>query len=153
MLLQTWSDAAAACTEALPLKSSTNRPPVLPQVMLRSRALEITAEGCLSSPLPADQAADLQRLLTTFVPAPASAPALAAGVARLAALLADDLQSYDTLGAAQRAAAALVGALKAEEGGRKGGGAAPAERLAAIDRDMAKEQGFLSKVSQGGVTK
>lgn len=129
------------------------------QVVLRSRALEITVEGCLSSPLPPEHASQLQQLLATFLPQPADAPALASAVARLAQLLAEDAQSFDTLGAAQRAAFTLVGSLKAEEGaGRSSssGGAAggsPVEQLSAIDLEMSKLQGFLSKVSQGGVTK
>jgi hypothetical protein len=127
------------------------RPPS--QVMLRSRALEITMEGCLSSPLPADHVPELAKLLAAFLPRPAAAGPLAAAVARLAALLADDVQSYDTLGAAQRAAATLVGSLKSERPPEPGAAAAPLARLAKLDSDMAKEQGFLSKVSQGGVTK
>jgi hypothetical protein len=135
-------------------------------VVLRSRALEITVEGCLSSPLPADHATHLQQLLATFLPNPAGAPALAAAVARLAQLLSADAQAFDTLGAAQRAAYTLVSSLKAEDaaapaapaGGKRGGGGAaggsgPLGRLSAIDAEMAKLQGFLSKVSQGGVTK
>ncbi|KIZ04164.1 hypothetical protein MNEG_3799, partial [Monoraphidium neglectum] len=136
------------------------------RVVLRSRALEITVEGCLSSPLPADHATHLQQLLATFLPNPAGAPALASAVARLAQLLSADAQAFDTLGAAQRAAYTLVSSLKAEDaaapaapaGGKRGGGGAaggsgPLGRLSAIDAEMAKLQGFLSKVSQGGVTK
>jgi len=135
-------------------------PPPPSQVMLRSRALEITVEGCLTSPLPAEHVPELQKLLATFLPAtPAAAASLVAGIVQLSKLLADDAQSYDTLGAAQRAAYTLVGSLKAEAGAAGKGAAAakaaaaPADKLGAIDREMAKEQGFLSKVSQGGVTK
>lgn len=127
------------------------------QVVLRSRALEITVEGCLSSQLPPDHAPHLQQLLTTFLPRAADAPALANAIVRLAQLLAKDTQSYDTLGAAQRAAFTLVGSLKAEEAAPassgKGAGGTPLDRLGAIDAEMSKLQGFLSKVSQGGVTK
>ncbi|KAI8468247.1 MAG: hypothetical protein J3K34DRAFT_459996 [Monoraphidium minutum] len=126
------------------------------RVVLRSRALEITVEGCLSSPLPPDHAAHLQQLLATFLPRAGDAPAVAAAVARLAQLLSDDAQSFDTLGAAQRAAFQLVGSLKAEGPSPAGGGGGrggPVERLAALDAEMSKLQGFLSKVSQGGVTK
>lgn len=54
---------------------------------------------------------------------------------------------------------ALVTSLKSEApsagggSGSSGAAAAAAESLHAIDREMAKEQGFLSKVSQGGITK
>jgi hypothetical protein len=121
--------------------------------MLRSRALEITIEGCLSSPPPPDHVPELQRLLATFLPRAGPAPALAAAVSRLSQLLSDDLQSYDTLGAAQRAAATLVASLKAEKPQAGPGAADPLARLNKLESEMAKEQGFLSKVSQGGVTK
>ena len=113
-------------------------------MVLRSRALEITVEGCLTSPLTPDHASHLQQLLATFLPRPADAPALAAAVARLAQLLAQDTQSFDTVGAADAASAGAAG-------GR--GGAAPLQRLGAIESEMSKLQGFLSKVSQGGVSK
>lgn len=124
-------------------------------MVLRSRALEITVEGCLASPLTPDHASNLQQLLATFLPRPADAAAVAAAVARLAQLLAQDTQSFDTVGAAQRAAFQLVGSLKADDGAGAGaaGGAAPLKRLGAIEAEMAKLQGFLSKVSQGGVSK
>ncbi|GBF91529.1 hypothetical protein Rsub_04269 [Raphidocelis subcapitata] len=153
-----WKDwmkqAADRSSKAISYADADGAPLDFKQVMLRSRALEITVESCLSAPPAPEHAADLQRLLASFLPAPAAAAPLVAAVARLAALLADDAASFDTLGAAQRAVHALLGSLKAEEpaaAGAAGGGAA--DRLAAVDRDMAKEQGFLSKVSQGGVTK
>jgi hypothetical protein len=147
------------CSQLLPSRPAPPRRACRPaahgeQVMLRSRALEITVESCLSSPPAAEHAADLQRLLAAFLPAPTAAAPLVAAVSRLAALLADDASSFDTLGAAQRAVHALIGSLKAEEpAAAAAGGGGAAARLAAVDRDMAKEQGFLTKVSQGGVTK
>ena len=125
--------------------------------MLRSRALEITVEGCLASPLPAEHAPELARLLAAFLPGGAAARpgALVAAVARLAELLAADDARLDALGAAQRAVAALVCSLKSAAPAASGSGSnaasTPAQRLAALDAEMAKEQGFLSKASSQGV--
>lgn len=72
--------------------------PCFLQLVLRSRALEITIESCVTSPITPEQIINLQLLLTTFIPSVDSA-ALASSVARLAQLLADDTQSFDTTGA------------------------------------------------------
>lgn len=65
--------------------------------MLRSRALEITVESCVTSPLTSEQTNSLQQLLSTFIPS-ADPSALASSIARLAQLLSEDTQSFDTTG-------------------------------------------------------
>ncbi|KAF8056460.1 Mettl26 [Scenedesmus sp. PABB004] len=120
------------------------------ELMLRSRALEITVEGCVTSALTAEQAANLQQLVAAFIPRVDPA-ALASAVTRLAQLLAEDTQSFDTIGAAQRAVHNVVATLKAGRDGAAHATAKPAslqERLAAIDRDAAKAHGFLASVEK-----
>lgn len=81
------------------------------QLMLRSRALEITVESCITSPLTPEQTNNLQQLLSTFIPRVDPA-ALASSIGRLSELLAEDTQSFDTTGAAQRAVHNVIGTLK-----------------------------------------
>jgi hypothetical protein len=84
------------------------------QLLLRSRALEITVESCVTSPLTMEQTNNLQQLLSTFIPR-VDATALASSIARLAELLAEDTQSFDTTGAAQRAVHNVIGTLKSRD--------------------------------------
>jgi hypothetical protein len=98
--------------------------------VLRSRALEIAVEGCITSPLKSDEAAGLQQLLAAFIPRVDPA-ALASAIARLSELLAEDAQSFDTVGAAQRAAHTVISSLKAGKGD-EGAAAAPAARPASL---------------------
>lgn len=121
-------------------------------MLLRSRALEITVEGCITSPLPADHVSGLQSLLAAFAPR-CDAAAASAAVAQLAALLADDTQGFDTAGAAQRGVHALVAALKGDAAGAGAGGAAEqqrsaslTDRLSIIEREASKQRGFLAAV-------
>lgn len=87
------------------------------QLVLRSRALEIAVEGCIASPLSVDETSSLQQLLSTFLPKGDTA-ALASAIARLSELLAEDSQSFDTVGAAQRAVHNVISTLKtAKDGG------------------------------------
>eukprot|EP00882_Tetradesmus_deserticola_P004768 GHRQ01005024.1.p1 GENE.GHRQ01005024.1~~GHRQ01005024.1.p1 ORF type:complete len:254 (+),score=80.81 GHRQ01005024.1:75-764(+) len=81
------------------------------ELLLRSRALEITVESCVTSPLTTEQTHNLQQLVSTFIPR-VDAAALASSIARLAELLAEDSQSFDTTGAAQRAVHNVIGTLK-----------------------------------------
>jgi hypothetical protein len=84
------------------------------QLLLRSRALEITVESCVTSPLTLEQTNNLQQLVSTFIPR-VDAAALASSIARLAELLAEDTQSFDTTGAAQRAVHNVIGTLKSRD--------------------------------------
>lgn len=85
------------------------------QLVLRSRALEMAVEGCIASPLSSDEAHSLQQLLNVFLPK-ADTHALASAIARLSELLAEDSQSFDTVGAAQRAVHNVISTLKAAKG-------------------------------------
>jgi hypothetical protein len=92
-------------------------PPAALQLVLRSRALEIAVEGCIASPLSSDETHALQQLLSVFLPR-ADTSSLANAIARLSELLAEDTQSFDTVGAAQRAVHNVISTLKtAKEGG------------------------------------
>lgn len=93
--------------------------------MLRSRALEIAVEGCIASPLSSDETNSLQQLLSTFLPR-ADTHALAAAIERLSELLAEDSQSYDTVGAAQRAVHNVISTLKTAKEGSDAASGRPA---------------------------
>jgi len=95
------------------------------QLVLRSRALEIAVEGCIASPLSSDETNGLQQLLSTFLPR-ADTPALASAIARLSELLAEDAQSFDTVGAAQRAVHNVISTLKAAKEGSEAAAGRPA---------------------------
>jgi hypothetical protein len=124
---------------------------------LRSRALIITVESCISAPLPGQNEGTLQQLLATFLPAGgASASAgLASAIVRLGGLLVDD--APDTVGAAQRAVASVVAALQAGSsgaGGKESSAASSwAARVADITKEIGGQQSFLQKMAQtsGGI--
>jgi hypothetical protein len=69
-------------------------------------------EGCIASPLSSDESHALQQLLSVFLPR-ADTSALASAISRLSELLAEDTQSFDTVGAAQRAVHNAISTLKA----------------------------------------
>jgi hypothetical protein len=75
----------------------------------------MAVEGCIASPLSSDEAHSLQQLLNVFLPK-ADTGALASAIARLSELLAEDSQSFDTVGAAQRAVHNVISTLKAAKG-------------------------------------
>lgn len=68
-------------------------------------------EGCIASPLSSEETHALQQLLSVFLPK-ADTGALASAIARLSELLAEDTQSFDTVGAAQRAVHNVISTLK-----------------------------------------
>lgn len=129
------------------------------QLMLRSQALELTLDSCLSDPLQQGQDADLARLLVAFLPG-APAAQVAAATVRLAALLSEDPHSYDTGAVAHQALRDVVTSLKAAAtaapsagGGRaRGGGILEAwtSRLTAIDRDLARASSSSGALGQQG---
>lgn len=96
--------------------------------MLRSRALEIAVEGCIASPLSPDETHSLQQLLSTFLPR-ADTSSLAAAIGRLSELLAEDTQSFDTVGAAQRAVHNVISTLKTAKEGSDAAAGKPATLL------------------------
>lgn len=117
--------------------------------MLRSKALEITVESCITSPLSGDQGSNLAQLLGTFLPRTDN-HALAGSVAQLGQLLGEDAQAFDTTGAAQRAVRSVVAALKVAKGD-EAAAARPAslpDRLATIEREAGKQRGFLASVEK-----
>eukprot|EP00878_Enallax_costatus_P012697 GHUV01013261.1.p1 GENE.GHUV01013261.1~~GHUV01013261.1.p1 ORF type:complete len:331 (+),score=113.78 GHUV01013261.1:65-1057(+) len=119
------------------------------ELVLRSRALEITIESCVTSPLTPEQTSSLQQLLSTFIPSVDSA-SLASSIARLAQLLAEDTQSFDSTGAAQRAVHDVISTLKTSKGDAEPA-AKPTtlyDRLSSIDREAHKQQGFLASVEK-----
>eukprot|EP00775_Hariotina_reticulata_P008625 gene8625-8806_t len=120
------------------------------ELVLRSRALEITVESCVTSPLTPEQANSLQQLLSTFLPR-VDASALASSIARLAQLLAEDTQSFDTTGAAQRAVHNVVASLKVAKADAEAPASKPVslyDRLLGIDREANKQHGFLASVEK-----
>jgi hypothetical protein len=82
-------------------------------------------EGCIASPLSSDETSSLQQLLSTFLPR-AQTHALAAAIARLSELLAEDSQSFDTVGAAQRAVHNVISTLKTAKEGSDAAAGRPA---------------------------
>jgi multidrug resistance efflux pump len=122
------------------------------QVLLRSKALEITAEGCITSALLKEQSGNLQALLNAFTPT-ADTAAVASSISRLATLLAEDTHSFDTLSAAQRAVHSAVAALKGATEAPDQKRTSLADKLAGIDRQLDHHQAFLNKTAAGGLTK
>ena len=123
------------------------------QVVLRSRALEITTETCISSPLSPEQIGHLQQLLSCFLPH-ADAQGLALAVGRLGELLGEDTQSYDSVSAAQGAISSAISALKTSKDTNKGNKEASVlTKLAKIDANLDKHQGFLTKMQTSSVSK
>ena len=82
-------------------------------------------EGCIASPLSVDETTSLQQLLSTFIPK-ADTVGLATAIARLSELLAEDTQSFDTVGAAQRAVHNVISTLKAAKEGNDASAGRPA---------------------------
>jgi hypothetical protein len=129
------------------------------QLVLKSRGLEITIEGCLSSPLPADNVGNLAQLLSTFLPA-ADPSDVASAIWQLSELVAADTQAYDVMGAAQRAVNSMVSALKSVKAGTHDDAGSRMDsfykRLDSMDKEIQKQQGFLQKMAQtggGGIAK
>lgn len=138
-----------------------------PQVVVRSKGLEISLEGCLASGLTQDKEPVLSQLLSTFLPADRAslAPALASTLVRLSTLF--TLESPDTLSTAQRAVFAAIAALKVPLSGSNDGGAAAVgpgggssaawlARVSAVDKEMARLNVAAQKLQQsasGGVTR
>jgi hypothetical protein len=123
---------------------------------LRSRALIITLEGCISSALPGQNESTLQQLLATFLPTgDASAAGLASAIVRLGDLLADD--APDTVGAAQRAVSSVVASLKSGSSGASSKDASAVSgwvaRVSDITKEIGRQQSFLQKLAQtsGGI--
>ena len=128
------------------------------QVILRSRALEITVEGCVSSQLTPERQATLAQLLAAFLPIDANTiDALAGSIVRLSGLLADE--TPDTVIAAQRAINNTIAALKsAGEGSQADASPIGAwlNRVSNIDKEIARQQGMLQKLvvtNKGSITK
>lgn len=81
------------------------------QILLRSSALEITAEACLSNPLPSHQQPKLEQLLCALLPCDAAASArLAAVIAHLRQLV--TAEAPELLPSMQRAVHSVVKRLK-----------------------------------------
>jgi hypothetical protein len=123
---------------------------------MRSRALIITVESCISSALPGQNENTLQQLLATFLPTgDASAAGLASAIVRLGDLLADD--APDTVGAAQRAVSNVVALLKSggSSAGSKDASAVSGwvARVSDITKEIGRQQSFLQKLAQtsGGI--
>lgn len=122
---------------------------------LRSKALEITVESCISSPLPRQNEGHLQQLLATFLPTgEASAASLANAIVRLAELLSDD--APDTVGAAQRAVFAVIGSLKSGAAAHTGEVSHVSKWVHSVSdksKDIANQQTTLQKLAQtsGGI--
>lgn len=133
-------------------------PPPPAQMLLRSSAIEITVENCLSCPLaPADEPC-LPALLSALLPCdPLFSRNLAAAVLALARGA-----RADTLGAMQRAVHDAVSRLKCApaaaaggDGGSDGGGSgdvsdggSPAQQqLASIERQLAAKYGWMARMA------
>lgn len=132
-----------------------------PQVILRCKALEICAAGCIGSPLSADKEGVLAQMLASFLPNDNGAcNGLANLLVRLSTTLADD--APDTHGAAQRTVTNVVQALKAAANQD------PAEleaanpvaswlsRVNTLDKEIGRQQALLQKLgaaNKGVVTR
>ncbi|PNW87759.1 hypothetical protein CHLRE_01g001100v5 [Chlamydomonas reinhardtii] len=131
------------------------------QVILRCKALEICAAGCIGSPLSADKEGVLAQMLASFLPNDNGAcNGLANLLVRLSTTLADD--APDTHGAAQRTVTNVVQALKAAANQD------PAEleaanpvaswlsRVNTLDKEIGRQQALLQKLgaaNKGVVTR
>lgn len=128
-------------------------------MILRCKALEICAEGCITSGVSADKEATLAQMFGSFLPNDGGA--LANQLVRLSSLLSDD--APDTVGAAQRAVHSLVASLKASaaHGPAEADAANPVEgwisRVGALDKDIAHQHNLVAKLvdiaSKGAVTR
>ncbi|GFR44752.1 hypothetical protein Agub_g6082, partial [Astrephomene gubernaculifera] len=131
------------------------------QVILRSKALEICAESCISTPLHPDKESALAQMFASFLPNEGGAcNNLANLLVRLSNSLAGD--APDTLGAAQRAVSGIVQSLKAaaSRDGSEAEAANPVvtwlERVSSLDKEIARAQTSLTKltaVNKGVVTR
>jgi hypothetical protein len=133
----------------------------LQQVILRCKALEVVAEGCVAVPLPASHEPVLAQMFAAFLPNEnGSCDALGRTLVRMSATLAED--APDTQGAAQRAVHSLVAALKASAGQGPVEAeslnpvAAWLDRVSALDKEIARTQALLQKLgvaNKGVVTR
>lgn len=129
------------------------------QVILKSKALEISIEGCVSSGLSADKQGVLAQLLAAFLPTDQNVlDALSGTLVRLSGLLLEE--SPDTVGAAQRAVHNIITALKSSAQGGSDADASPVSawlnRVNAIDKEIARQQGMLQKLgvtNKGAITR
>jgi hypothetical protein len=123
-------------------------------VVLRSRALEITTETCIASPLSPEQTGHLQQLLSCFLPH-SDAQGLALAIGRLGELLGEDTQSFDSVSAAQRAVSGAIAGLKHTSSKDTKGSPQMSvlSKLAKIDENLDKHQGFLNKMQTSSVSK
>ncbi|WIA15387.1 hypothetical protein OEZ85_002049 [Tetradesmus obliquus] len=150
--IKLWKDWIRQATDrgakALKYKAADGSVIGFKELLLRSRALEITVESCVTSPLTPEQSYSLQQLLGAFI-SRVDAAALASAISRLAELLAEDAQSFDTTGAAQRAVHVVIGTLKSrDEAAPVAKPASLQDRLAAIEREASKQHGFLASVEK-----
>lgn len=125
------------------------------QVLLTSKALEVSVENALVSGLSHEHAEGLTNLFSVFLPS-VNASSLASQLVRLATLLVDE--APDTLGAAQRAVHGTLASLKAgtaAAGGRGDSDAVSAwlSRIDHADKEIRKQEGLLQKLhaTSGGV--
>ncbi|KAG2422462.1 hypothetical protein HXX76_015986 [Chlamydomonas incerta] len=131
------------------------------QVILRCKALEICAAGCIGSPLSADKEGVLAQMLASFLPNDNGAcNGLANLLVRLSSTLADD--APDTHGAAQRTVTNVVQALKAAanqdpaEAEAANPVAAWLARVNTLDKEIGRQQALLQKLgaaNKGAVTR
>ncbi|KAK9813010.1 hypothetical protein WJX72_007410 [[Myrmecia] bisecta] len=119
------------------------------QLLVGSKALEITLEKCLAARLASSQEGELRRLLQTFL-APDLKPEvpaeLAAAILRLAQAIPSG--SPDILGAAERAVHAVIGSLKASpQAAQPGTGShrQGAASVAKLDQKIAEKTQALNK--------
>ncbi|KAF6266460.1 hypothetical protein COO60DRAFT_454490 [Scenedesmus sp. NREL 46B-D3] len=150
--IKLWKDWIRQATDrsakALKYKAADGSVIGFRELLLRSRALEITVESCVTSPLTMEQMHNLQQLVSTFIPR-VDAAALASSIARLAELLSEDTQSFDTTGAAQRAVHNVIGTLKnRDEAQAVAKPVSLQDRLSVIEREASKQHGFLASVEK-----
>mmetsp|Transcript_23256 Transcript_23256/g.59402 ORF Transcript_23256/g.59402 Transcript_23256/m.59402 type:complete len:735 (-) Transcript_23256:473-2677(-) len=128
------------------------------QVLLGSKAVEISIEGAVGSGLNQERGDVVAQLLGTFFPHLGHPHTLASLLVRLSVLIEDD--AVDTRGAAQRAvhnalAAVKLGEQSGSDGSNEGASAAAAwlNSIHKLDKDIAHDQQLLQKLlqSSGGV--
>ena len=124
-----------------------------PQVLLGSKALEITLESSIVSGLAHEHQEPLTGLLATLFGDAGVAEALASNLIHLTVLLANE--APDTLGAAQRAVFSIVAALKTGAVESSGGGESDAVsqwlgRIQSADKSLSQQLNQLNKLSVTG---
>ncbi|GAX83818.1 hypothetical protein CEUSTIGMA_g11243.t1 [Chlamydomonas eustigma] len=127
------------------------------QVLLKSKAMEISVESSIVLGLSQEHQEALGQLLSIFLPSSASvAQTLAMYLVRLSALL--EREGPDTQGAAKRAVHSVVAAMKTVVSDLISGDSDTASswlsRISSVDAEISKQQGLLQKLSfaNGGVT-